>query len=151
MQLVSLLILLHEDLKFVSSADQVYRSFCHLIPFHYDILLIEGLVLEMSIGVYEHEKAAKQRVLVSVEATTLPNTAYKSDDIAEALSYEEMVNVVKALAQGRHYELVESFAEDIAQALFERPQVEALKITVKKPDIFKEAKAVGITISRNRV
>lgn len=114
----------------------------------HDIVFVEDLSVEMSIGIYEHEKSAKQHVLVSAEAQTKPNTAHGSDDIADALSYEDMVNVIVHLAGARHYELVESFAEDIASAILLQSAVEVLKVTVKKPDIFKDARSVGITILR---
>ena len=122
-----------------------------MVAVDYDVVLIENLTFEMFIGVYEHEKTAKQRVSVSVEATTLPNNAYKNDDIAQALSYEDMLNSIqKLVTKNHHYDLVESFAEDIAQALFLYPQIQSLKIVVKKPDIFTQAQSVGITIVRTR-
>jgi len=122
-----------------------------MVALDYDVVLIENLTFEMSIGIYDHEKTAKQRVFVSIEAKTLPNNAYQNDDIAQALSYEDMINSIQELViEDHHYDLVESFAEDISQALFLYPQVQSLKITVKKPDIFTQAQSVGIMIARTR-
>ncbi len=121
-----------------------------MVALDYDVLVVEELSLIMSIGIYECEKVQAQRVFVSVEATTFPNKAHESDNIRDALSYEDMIQAITALSQGKHYDLVESFAEDIAVALFMEEQIETLKISVKKPDILDHVKSVGITIFRGR-
>ncbi len=111
----------------------------------YTKVLIKDLELLMSIGIHEHEKAEKQRVIVNVELCTAEP---KTDDIKHAVCYETMINQITELSQGTHYDLVEIFAEDIAKTCLKDTRVTGVKITAEKPDIIENAKAVGVEIYR---
>jgi len=117
----------------------------------HDIVLIEELSLPASIGIYDHEKVEKQTILVSVKAYTKPNSAHEADDIQNALSYEDMIKHIEAMVHSDHVELVETLAERIAEDFFSKFRIiESLIVSIKKPDIIKNAKAVGIEIHRTR-
>lgn len=104
----------------------------------------------MSIGIYPAEKTAPQRVLLDIEADcTLP--ASLDDDISQTVSYENFVSTARKLAGVRHYELVETFCEELAAALLSDTRILSLTLTAEKPDIFKgNPKSVGATITRSR-
>lgn len=116
----------------------------------FDIVFVEDYEVVMSIGIYDHEKANPQRVLISIKAQTAPNTAHNDDDISGALSYEVFVNAIETLSVSKHYDLVETFAEKLcAEIKSKSTEINNLQITIKKPDIFSSAKSAGITISRS--
>jgi dihydroneopterin aldolase len=116
----------------------------------HDIIFIEDYEITMSIGIYDREKAEKQRVMVSVEACTLPNAAHKNDSIEHALSYEVFVEAIQSLSTAKHYDLVETFAEELSTHIKAKSSgIQSLIITVRKPDIFAVAKSAGIKISRS--
>lgn len=112
-----------------------------------DKIFIKELELMMSIGIYEQEQAQKQRVLVSV-SLGIENKAGSSDDITDTVSYEEIANLIKEISNKRHYNLVESFAEDIASECLKNERVSKVKVKIEKPDIFDDARSVGIKIKR---
>lgn len=113
-----------------------------------DKIFINRLSLEMSIGVHEHEKIKKQLILVSVEAEVKNSGSWKSDDISETVSYEEFAIIAKRLAESKHYNLVESFAEDIADKILVLSKVVSVKVRIEKPDIFNDVQSVGAEIFR---
>lgn len=113
-------------------------------------ILINDLVLMMSIGIYEQEKQVPQRVIINLEALLAESHAHLSDDIADAVSYEVLINEITALSQARHYELVETFAEDIAQMALQDQRIARIKLRVEKPDIIENTRSVGIEIERGR-
>ena len=111
-------------------------------------LVIQDMELMASIGVYEQEKQEKQRVIISIEAelTHKPNTS--RDEIADILSYDDIIQSVEGLIDGRHIHLVETLAEEIAQNLLAMQNVKACKISVQKPDIYNNIGGVGVEITR---
>lgn len=111
------------------------------------IILIEDLELTMSIGIYPNEKKNKQRVLISLEISMTPKSNY-DDDIKNTLSYEDIIRDIESITTDKHYNLLETFAEDIAALCFKNNLTEKVKISVKKPDVFSNAAAVGFAMTR---
>ena len=65
------------------------------------------------------------------------------------VSYEEIVNGVKALFARGHVGLVETLAEDIAVLCLEDTRVRSVRIRVEKLDVIAETESVGIEIERS--
>ncbi len=78
------------------------------------LVRVRDLVLPVSIGIYEHEKQAPQRVCINVELKVREGDGPIGDDIANVLSYEDIVNGIKAIVADGHINLVETLAERIA-------------------------------------
>ena len=112
-----------------------------------DQIFIKELELQMSIGIYDAEKAAPQRVIVSAYLD-IETSGAQSDEIADTVSYETVANTIKDLATTRHFNLVESFAEEIASECLKDKRVMSIELEIEKPDIFNDAKSVGIKIIR---
>jgi len=66
------------------------------------------------------------------------------------LNYETIVDGIKALADGKHINLVESLADRIAELCLADPRVRAARVMVEKLDIYAEAASVGVMIERRR-
>ena len=113
-------------------------------------IFIKELELQASIGIYEREKQAPQRIIISVFMDVENDRAAKSDAIEDTVSYEEIINTIKKTATARHYNLVESLAEEIATACLVNKRVLNIELEITKPDIFKDASGVGIKILRKK-
>jgi dihydroneopterin aldolase len=114
------------------------------------LVRVRDLVLPASIGIYDHEKQARQRVCVNVELRVREAEEPLGDDIANVLSYEDIVKGIKAIIAGGHINLVETLAERIAEMCLADPRVESARIGVDKLDIVPEAASVGVEIERSR-
>lgn len=112
----------------------------------YDCVLVNDLTIPMSIGIYDHEKQTRQNVIINIKAYV--TKAKDVTNISEVASYEDMVNHVLGLSRSRHYDLVETFCEEIATIILAFKTVNAVQIRVEKPDIIKETKSVGVEILR---
>ncbi len=113
-------------------------------------ILVRDLVLKCSIGVHAHERLATQRVRVNIDMAVLEQAGPLSDDIANVVSYEDVIDGVKALLANGHINLVETVAEQIAALCLEDERVESTRIRVEKLDVYAEASSVGIEIERGR-
>ncbi len=123
-------------------------SFNEFIESNHQIL-IEELMLEMSIGILEHEKLNKQRVIIDLEISLNEKTSY-DDDISQTVSYAEIIEKVKALSTSKHFNLIETLAENILDECMNYAAVTKTKVTVKKPDIILETKSVGFSMTRKK-
>lgn len=106
-------------------------------------LLIEDLVLRLRIGVGEAERAAPQRLLVSLAVEVEPS-APERDAVEEVVDYGAIAEAVRGLA-GREVKLLETLAREIAALAFLDDRVRGVEITLRKPDLFEDVAAVGIT------
>ena len=105
----------------------------------------------MSVGIYEHEKAKPQTVIVNVTLDVFTNLNAPLEDIDEVVSYEAIVKQINKLAEKRHYNLLEHFAEDIAQMCLKfEDKIQTVEVRAEKPDIIENAAAVGVHILRSR-
>jgi 7,8-dihydroneopterin aldolase/epimerase/oxygenase len=112
-------------------------------------VFVRDLVLAVSIGIHAHEKRQRTRIRVNAEllvGTPVP----ERDDFAEALDYEAIVAGIKTIADGRHINLVETFADRVASLCLGDARVRWVRVTVEKLDIYPEAESVGVVVERRR-
>lgn len=113
-------------------------------------IFIKNLELDMSIGVFDVEKEEKQRVVVDIELTVVPSINWKADNIDDVVSYAAITDEIKSLAEQKHINLVETFAEMIIEKCFTYASVLAVNVSVEKPNIMQASTSVGVQISRSR-
>ncbi len=113
-----------------------------------DRLLIKDLILLARIGIYAHEREP-QRVRLNAEVEILGDPRPIGDDIANVVSYEDLIARIKDLAGDGHINLVETLAARIADICLEHPRAARARIRVEKLDVEPGA-AVGIEIERGR-
>ena len=116
---------------------------------HYRIRIAD-LVLPASIGVYDSEKAAPQRVRINVELKVAERVRPRDDDIRDVVSYENVVGGIRAIIARGHINLVETLAEEIAAMCLADSRVAQARIGVDKLDVEPDAAAVGVEIERSR-
>lgn len=113
-------------------------------------IFIKDLKLEMSIGVFDEEKNKKQPVVVNVELQITPNSDWRSDDIDNVVSYADIAENIKNISQTKHFNLVETFAEEIIESCFSNSAVLSVNVSVEKPDAITDATSTGATIYKSR-
>ncbi|MFV0463375.1 MAG: 2-amino-4-hydroxy-6-hydroxymethyldihydropteridine diphosphokinase [Nostocoides sp.] len=84
-------------------------------------------------GVLEHERREGQEFVVDVSLAVDLARAGRTDDLAETVSYAEVAADVVAIVTGEPVDLIETVAQRIADACLRRPLVEAVEVTVHKP------------------
>ncbi|MEM5585492.1 dihydroneopterin aldolase [Roseibium sp. AS2] len=114
-----------------------------------DTIVIEGLAVPAEIGVLDSEKGRRQAVRFDVEIRTVPDYRRIVRETGRYVSYADTVTFIcDKAAAGGHVELVEDWAEAVADFVLSNPLAESVTVKVTKPEIFAEADGVGIRISR---
>ncbi len=114
------------------------------------LVFVRDLEIVVSVGVLEHERRYEQRVLISVELVVRDGYDGKSDQLERVLDYSKLVDGIALLAQGEHFDLIETLAERVAAHCLVDPRVENARVRVEKPDIMPSCRSVGVEVQRGR-
>ena len=114
-----------------------------------DRVLIEGLTVLTTIGVYEWEKTIKQKLILDLEMSWDNKPAGESDDVSLCLDYFLVSQSVTSFIQSTQFELIECVAERVAQLVIQKFSVQWLKVKVSKPGAIANASSVAVVIERS--
>ena len=114
-------------------------------------ILISDLTLLMSIGIHGFEKIKKQEVRFNINIDINPSLFPIEDKLNSIVNYETVINLITKLTKNKHYELLETLAEDIFDQLFKNINIQKIKLKIEKTQIIKNTSSVGIEITKKRV
>ena len=110
-------------------------------------LFLRNHTVDVRIGAHDFEKHAPQRIVFNVELF-VPYSASTptQDDLAEVVDYDFIREVIaQRVAQG-HIVLQETLCDDLMRELIAHPQVQAVRLSSCKPDVYPDCEAVGVEI-----
>lgn len=111
-------------------------------------VFVRDLVLYCLIGVHRHERDGKQRVRINVDLKVAEDDGAIEDKLSNVLCYETVVDRIREIAAAGHINLVETLAEQIADACLSGSRVDCVIVRVEKLDVFADAASVGVEIER---
>ena len=114
-------------------------------------VLISDLTLLMSIGIHDFEKIKKQEVKFNIIIDINPLLTPIEKKLNSIVNYETVVKDVTKLTKNKHYELLETLAEDIFFTLFKNTNIKKIKLKIEKTQIIKNTSSVGVEITKKRL
>jgi 7,8-dihydroneopterin aldolase/epimerase/oxygenase len=114
-----------------------------------DRVFIDGLRIEVEIGIHPHEHGRAQPLLFDLELGFDNRRPAATDAIADTLDYAAICARLQAHATARRWNLVETLAESCATLLREEFGVRRLRLKLAKPEAVPAARAVGVIIERD--
>ena len=112
-------------------------------------IFIRELPVHCIIGVHAHERASRQRILVSVELSTDFTAAAASDRLEDAVDYSAIADLIQQQASDGRFQLLEALAESLLEALLVEP-VSRVTIEIQKPGALAATRQVGVRVERAR-
>jgi dihydroneopterin aldolase len=113
-------------------------------------IFIRDLRIETRIGVYEWEKQLAQTVRLDVELGLPSDKVFRSGDFADALDYAAVVKRLQEFAADHPHQLMERFAQAIADVLLGEFGAPWVKVRVAKLAPIAGVRELGISIERKR-
>ena len=113
-------------------------------------VLIKDFVINEIIGIHEHEKISKQKIIFNIVIDVNQNTLPDENNLSSIVDYEIIVNKLEKLARNKKYNFLESLVEDSFKEIFEDKRINSVKIKIEKPDAIPNAKSVGIEVFKSR-
>ena len=114
-------------------------------------ILITDLTLQMFIGIHDFEKKKKQEVKFNINIGIKPSLTPIENKINSIVNYETVIKDINKLTKNKHYELLESLAEDIFYELFKNNNIQKVNLKIEKTQIIKNTSSVGVEITKERL
>ena len=114
-----------------------------------DKIYVEYLRVKGTIGIFDWEKKIKQEISLSYEIDHDNLSASKEDKIDATTDYKTITKKIISFIEENKFELVETFAEKIAEMVIKDFDVNWIKLRVSKPGALRFSKDVGVIIERS--
>ena len=113
-------------------------------------VLIKELILNLKLWYYDFEKQKPQKVKFSLEANYKDKKPTNDKDLKSIVNYDKLVRLIKKLTKNKHYNFLETLAEDVFDELFKDKRIDKISLQIEKLEIMKDCSSVGIQISKKR-
>ena len=113
-------------------------------------ILIKDLTLHLKLGYYDFEKEKEQKVKFNLEINYQDKKPTNDKDIKSIVNYGKVVKLITKLVKKRHYNFLETLAEDVFDELFKDKRIGKIMLRIEKLEILKECSSVGIQITKKR-
>lgn len=114
-----------------------------------DLIFIEGFRGETIIGIHDGEFDRPQPLVIDVHAGLPHARACDTDRIADTIDYSVVRLRLQRLLAEHRLQLLEAFAEAVADILLDEFGASWVRVTVVKPNKFDDVKALGVQIERS--
>ena len=113
-------------------------------------VLIKELTLNIKLGYFDIEKKNPQKVKFSLDANYKDKKPTNDRDLKSIVNYDKLVRLIKKLVKNKHYNFLETLAEDIFNEIFKDRRIDKIVLKIEKLEIMKDCSSVGIEISKKR-
>ncbi len=113
-----------------------------------DIVFIEDLRIDTTIGINDWERKIKQTLAFDIEMAADISKAAQTEDIEDALNYKSVAKRIIQYVSDSECLLVETVVEQVAAIIREEFGVPWVKVTLSKLGAVRGSRAVGIRIER---
>jgi 7,8-dihydroneopterin aldolase/epimerase/oxygenase len=108
-------------------------------------LFLRGHSRMVRIGIHDFEQLAPQRLLFDVDLyVPLESSTPQNDQLAEVVDYDFVRQRIAELCESGHIGLQETLCDALLSALLAHPQVSAVRVSTRKPDVYPDCEAVGV-------
>lgn len=110
-------------------------------------IMLEGLALECIIGVFDWERANKQRVDIDITLEA-DMQGGSTDDIRDTVDYKSLAKEIRGMVEPSQFMLIEKMAEEIASICLKKDGVRGVTVRVSKPGAVRGARNVSVEVTR---
>ena len=114
-------------------------------------ILIKDLTLDLKLGYFDFEKNKPQKVKFTLEIDYRDKKPTSDKDLKSIVNYDKIVKLIKKLVKNKHYNFLETLAEDVFDELFKDKRIDKINLQIEKLEIMKDCSSVGIQISKKRI
>ena len=113
-------------------------------------VLIKELILDLKLGYFDFEKKKSQKVKFNLDVNYEDKKPSNDKDIKSIVNYAKIVRLIKKLVKNKHYNFLETLAEDVFDELFKDKRIGKISLRIEKLEIMRDCSSVGIQISKKR-
>ena len=110
-------------------------------------IFLRDHVVQVSIGAHDFEKTQTQRLIFNVELFVAYSLSTpQADQLSEVVDYDFVREVIAQRVRTGHVELQETLCDDLVATLLKHPQVQAVRLSTCKPDVYPDCAGVGVEV-----
>ena len=94
-------------------------------------VLIKDLVLDLKLGYYDFEKEKPQKVKFTLEVNYEDKKPSNDKDLKSIVNYAKIVKLIKKLVKNKHYNFLETLAEDVFDELFKDRRIDKISLQIE--------------------
>ena len=113
-------------------------------------ILIKELTLDLKLGYFDFEKNKPQKVKFTLEIDYRDKKPTNDKYLKSIVNYDKIVRLIKKLVKNKHYNFLETLAEDVFDEIFKDKRLDKITLQIEKLEIMKNCSSVGIQISKKR-
>ena len=106
--------------------------------------------MDLKLGYYDFEKEKYQKVKFNLEIDYEDKKPTNDKDIKSIVNYSQIVKLIRKLTKNKHYNFLETLAEDVFDVLFKDKRIGKIMLKIEKLEILKDCSSVGIQITKKR-
>lgn len=115
-----------------------------------DRIFLLDYMREIEIGAYAEEVGVRQRLRFDIVLEVARGAAHLDDRVGRVINYDELVEAVETIAKGPRIQLLETYAERLAEAILVDPRARRVHIRIEKLDRLPNGARLGVEITRTR-
>ena len=113
-------------------------------------ILIKDLTLNLKLGYFDFEKNKPQKVKFTLKIDYRDKKPTNDKDLKSIVNYDKIVKLIKKLVKNKHYNFLETLAEDVFDELFKDKRIDKITLQIEKLEVMKDCSSVGIQVSKKR-
>lgn len=110
-------------------------------------IIVRDLRVQIAIGIHDHERGRLQVVSIDLDIG-LPREAIRRDELQYTIDYDQVARRIEALAASRHFGLIETLVDRIAEMLIDELGAPWARVSAAKVGVMLNAQYVGVAIER---
>ena len=100
--------------------------------------MIKDLLLDLKLGYYDFEKEKSQKVKFTLDVNYEDKKPSNDKDLKSILNYAKIVRLIQKLVKNKHYNFLETLAEDVFDELFKDKRIDKIALQIEKLEIMKD-------------
>lgn len=114
------------------------------------IIKIKNLKLKTILGIHDWEKTVNRDIIINAKIETDSLCALESDDISDAIDYDNIVTKIKNLITDHNFKLVEKMAQEVMNKIMEDNRVARCRLEIDKVGAVDSVESFSVTIDQKR-
>lgn len=110
------------------------------------LIKVKNLRLKTILGIHEWEKHIDREIIINAEIETNHRDCLTSDDISDAINYEEIVSKIKNLLHSKRFKLIEKMTAELMDKIMEDKRITRCKLEVDKVGVIPGIDSFSITL-----
>jgi dihydroneopterin aldolase len=109
--------------------------------------VLQGLETKASIGIYDYERVTSQRIIIDAELCLYATTEPLDDKVESTLNYDIIRETILDIVSAQHYDLQETLARELFDALQSIDGVQSVRVRTSKPDAYNDCEMISYQLS----